>query len=74
VCMATSQSHACMGVGRGVCEAKGAAHHSKLAGWCQHKMLKGMLKKGMQFVVMQVSCGCLVGHVCKIARNSVFAP
>jgi len=48
VCMPTSQSHARahIGVGHRECESKMAANPSKLAGWYQHKMHKGMPKRG----------------------------
>jgi len=69
-----SQRHTCLGAGRGMSQANGAAIRSKHPELCQHEIISRILKKWKQCGPVQASCGCLLGHVCMGVRISFFAP
>jgi len=69
-----SQGHMRLGAGRGVSQSIEAAINPKLTGLCQHEIVSGILKDRKYCGTVQVSYGCLVGHVCMGVRISVFAP
>jgi len=66
--MSKSQRHTRSKADRWMCQANGAAIHSKLPGLCQH--VSGIMRKWKK---KQASYGCLVGLVCMGVRIPVFA-